>query len=57
MNVKAEKQAKKQTANWTTFENKCLRKIPSVQWNEFKTKTKIREMSMQGRVSAVIKKR
>jgi hypothetical protein len=40
-----------------SFENKCLRKIMSIKWNEFKTTEEIREMSRQIPVSRVIKRR
>ena len=40
-----------------SFENKCLRKILCIKWNEFKRNTEIRQMSKQQPVSEVIKKR
>lgn len=40
-----------------SFENKCLRKILGIKWNEFKNNAEIRQMTEQQPVSWVIRKR
>ena len=40
-----------------SFENKCLRKILQIKWNEFKTSQEVRETSGQPLISDVIRRR
>ena len=40
-----------------SFENKCLRKIMSIKWDEFRTTEEVRELSGQTPVSKTIRKR
>ena len=39
------------------FENRCLRKIMNIKWNEFRRSDEIRDMSGQPLVTTVIRKR